>query len=97
MRKLFLIIILVLFSSSNAFSLSKDMYNYLFTGCKFSDNEFWNAMCTCYTDKMDKKFNDEQLIKFAEENKGKFKEHPLIRKYTLDCTEKYKHLGIFKK
>lgn len=94
-KKFFFIIVFAIFANTSAFSISKDVYDHVFKSCKIKDSKFWNAFCTCYTDKLDARFTDEQLSTFLNQNKfGNLKENPLIKRYTLACKDKYKHLGI---
>ena len=68
MKKLFIFIFLSFFLTKPLFALSNDFWNAIFDGC-YNESEktrFWKSYCTCYTDKFDAKYNDDEMIIFLE-------------------------------
>ena len=44
--------------------------------------QFEKSYCTCYTDKFDAKYNDDQIIIFLEATEGTdLAKHPMVKKF----------------
>ena len=91
MKKIFIFIFLSFFLTKPLFALSNDFRNAIFDGCyNASDKtQFWKSYCTCYTDKFDAKYDDEQMIVFLEATEGTdLTKHPMVKKFAKECFDK---------
>ena len=91
MKKLFIFIFLSFFLTKPLFALSNDFWNAIFDGCyNASDKtQFWKSYSTCYTDKFDAKYDDEQMIVFLEATEGtNLSQHPMVKKFAKECFDK---------
>ena len=91
MKKVFIFSCIFFFLANPLFALSNDFWNAIFDGC-YSGSEktqFVKSYCTCYTDKFDAKYNDEQMIVFLESTEGTdLSKHPLVKKFVKECIDK---------
>jgi len=91
MKKVFMFILLSFFLANPLFALSNDFWNAIFDGC-YSGSEktqLIKSYCTCYTDKFDAKYNDEQMIIFLEATEGTdLTKHPMVKKFAKECVDK---------
>ena len=91
MKKIFIFIFLSFFLTKPLFALSNDFWNAIFDGCyNASDKtQFWKSYCTCYTDKFDAKYDDEQMIVFLEATEDTdLSKHPMVKKFAKECFDK---------
>ncbi len=91
MKKIFILIFLSFFLANPLLAISNDFWNAIFDGCfNASDKtQFWKSYCTCYTDKFDAKYNDEQLLIFLAETQGTdLSKHPMVKKFAKECIDK---------
>ena len=91
MKKKIILIFLSFFLSNPLLALSTDFWNAIYDGC-YSESDrtnFWRSYCTCYTNKFDAKYNDEQIIVFLEATEGTdLTKHPLVRRFAKECFDK---------
>ena len=91
MKKIFLYIFVSFFLANPLFALSNDFWNAIFDGCYSASDktQFWKSYCTCYTDKFDAKYDDEQMIVFLEATEGtELSNHPMVKKFAKECIDK---------
>ena len=91
MKKIFIFIFLSFFLTKPLFALSNDFWNAIFDGCYSASDktQFWKSYCTCYTDKFDAKYDDEQMIVFLEATEGtNLSQHPMVKKFAKECFDK---------
>tara|TARA_B100001559_G_C16145728_1_gene459563 strand:+ start:272 stop:553 length:282 start_codon:yes stop_codon:yes gene_type:complete len=91
MKKVFILIFASFFLANPLFALSNDFWNAIFNGCYSGSDktQFWKSYCTCYTDKFDAKYNNEQIIIFLEATEGTdLSKHPLVKKFSKECFDK---------
>ena len=91
MKKVFMFILVSFFLANPLFAISNDFWNAIFDGCYSGSNktQFLKRYCTCYTDKFDAKYNDEQMIVFLEATEGTdLSKHPLVKKFVKECIDK---------
>ena len=91
MKKILIIISISSFMTNPLLAISNDFWNAIFDGCfNASDKtQFWKSYCTCYTDKFDAKYNDEQMIVFLEATEGTdLSKHPMVKKFAKECIDK---------
>lgn len=90
MKKIFLILFFTLFFSNPLFAISKAFWNAIYDGC-YNDSErtkFWRSYCTCYVNKFDEIYNDEQIIIFLNQNEGTdLAKHPLVKRFARECID----------
>ena len=91
MKKIFILIFLSFFLTNPLLAISNDFWNAIFNGCfSASDKtQFWKSYCTCYTDKFDAKYNNDQMIIFLEATEGTdLSKHPMVKKFAKECFDK---------
>ena len=91
MKKIFIFIFAFFFFANPLFAISNDFWNAIFDGCYGASDKtkFWKSYCTCYTDKFDAKYNDEQMIIFLEATEGtELAQHPMVKKFAKECFDK---------
>ena len=91
MRKIFIFIFVSFFLANPLQALSNDFWNAIFDGCYNASDKtkFWKSYCTCYTDKFDAKYNDDQIIVFLEATRGTdLSKHSMVKKFSKQCIDK---------
>ena len=91
MKKIFIFIFAFFFFTNPLLAISNDFWNAIFDGCYSASDKtkFWKSYCTCYTDKFDAKYNDEQMIIFLEATQGTdLAQHPMVKKFAKECIDK---------
>ena len=84
-------ILLSFFLANPLFALSSDFWNAIFNGCYNGSKktQLIKSYCTCYTDKWDAKFNDDEIIIFFEATEGTdLADHPMVKKFSKECFDK---------
>ncbi len=71
--------------------LSKDFWNEVFYGCYYSGEQTkkLKAFCTCYTNKFDANFSDEEILEFIQ-SAGDLTKNPTVKKWSRQCYDKHK-------
>jgi len=90
MKKKITYIFLSLLLASNSFALGSDFWNAIFDGCYNGSDKtkLIKSYCTCYTNKFDKKYNDEEMIIFLEATEGTdLTKHPLVKRFAKECID----------
>jgi len=91
MKKVFIFSCIFFFLANPLFALSNDFWNAIFDGCysESDKTQFWKSYCTCYTDKFDAKYNNDQMIIFLEATEGTdLSKHPMVKKFAKECFDK---------
>ena len=92
MKKVFILVFLSFFLAKPLFALSNDFWNAIFNGCysESDKTQFWKSYCTCYTDKFDAKYDNDQMLIFLEATEGTdLSKHPMVKKFAKDCFDKF--------
>jgi len=92
MKKKIILIFLSFFLANPLLALSTEFWNAIYGGCYDGSEKtkFWKSYCTCYTDKFDAKYNDEQMVIFLEATEGTdLSKHPLVKRFAKECYDKF--------